>query len=74
MRYKSGQLENGKWAVMKNSKRYFTNSVCDTKEEADIEAVRRSAQWYNDKMHGCFEWLTEHDKDFNPNDPRAILC
>ena len=45
MKYKAGQLNDGKWAVLTGSK-YFTESVTDSKQAAERDALIRSMQWY----------------------------
>lgn len=50
MKYKARQLNSGKWAVFANTKEYFTDTVRETKLQADAEALRQSAIWYRDMM------------------------
>jgi hypothetical protein len=45
MKYKSGQLTDGKYAVFAGSK-YFTRTVTDTKDKADKQAFIESIRWH----------------------------
>ena len=54
MKYKAGQLNNGKWAVLTGSK-YFTESVTDSKQAAERDALIRSMQWHYEKSIEAWE-------------------
>tara|TARA_B100002019_G_scaffold206152_1_gene178910 strand:- start:3215 stop:3433 length:219 start_codon:yes stop_codon:yes gene_type:complete len=49
MKYKSGQLTNGKYAVFAGSK-YFTDTITDTKDKADKLAIVESLLWHQRQM------------------------
>ena len=59
MKYKANQLSSGKWAVFANRKQYFTDTVRETKQEADAEALRQSAIWYRNMMDEAHQRLEE---------------
>lgn len=67
MKYKAGQLNNGKWAVF-TGRKYFPNTVCDSENDAHIQACEMSARWYQDKMDECArEWEKAHRKNGKRN-------
>ena len=60
----TGGENTGKWAVSsKQGKRYFTNSIVDTKEEAIELSIIRSLTFYYDLSRKLY---TKLEKDY-PN-------
>ena len=58
-RLKSGELE-GKWAVFTGTK-FFVDSLCDTENEAKIQACEYSAHWLQTQMDDCrANWEDAH--------------
>jgi len=49
MKYNAKQLNNGQWAVF-NGKQYFPHTVADTKEDAHIWAIKKSAIWHQQQL------------------------
>jgi hypothetical protein len=49
MKYNAKQLSNGKWAVFAG-KQYWPSTVSETKEEAHIWAIKKSAIWHRDQL------------------------
>lgn len=76
MKYKAKKIEKGKnegkYAVF-TGKKYFTNSVTDNKEAAEVDALMRSGHWYNDQVLKIQEKLIELG-EVDPGDPRGWLC
>jgi hypothetical protein len=67
MKYKAGQLNDGTWAVLTGSK-YFTESLTDSKQAAERDALIRSMQWYYEKSveawdAGIDAGIIDHSED-----------
>ena len=80
MKYNAKQLtkqssNSGKWAVF-TGKQYFVDTLCDTKNEAVIQACEYSARWYQEQMDNCRELWEDTHRDsgkvdiFNDNATR----
>lgn len=58
MKYKVQDLYNGTYAVGYGKNKYFTNTICETFEEAQSLACEFSARWYQQQMDIChLEWI-----------------
>lgn len=63
LKCRPGQLSDGKWAVFKDKRTYYTDSVCDTEVEAKVKALEYSARYYQmhlDRCRDAWEQLTEN--------------
>ena len=49
MKYNAKQLNDGTWAVFEG-KQYWPHTVSETKEEAHLWAIKKSAIWHRSQM------------------------
>lgn len=64
MKYKVCLVESGKYAVDATRGKYFTNTVCDTRAEAEEQALIKSMQYYYDMAHEAYDRLqTLHENN-----------
>ena len=56
MKYIEKQIGAGQWAVH-SGKRYFTKTVCETREEAHIQALYMSSAWHGKQQDIIHEEL-----------------
>jgi hypothetical protein len=62
MKYKAGELSNGKYAVFVNKGEYFVSTVVDTMQEAEILALEHSARWYQKQIDSAWlEWVKKQE-------------
>lgn len=45
MKYNAKQLKSGEWAVF-TGRKYFTDTISNTQEEAHLRAIEKSAQYH----------------------------
>lgn len=74
MKYKAHKIATGKhagqFAVFKNSRAYFVNSVCESQIEADAIACSMSASWHQQQIDKCqdeWEKIQKSMGNENPN-------
>ena len=56
MKYKAGQLNNGKWAVLTGNK-HFPSTITENEQEAKERAIIMSMQWYQEQMDSAYDEL-----------------
>jgi hypothetical protein len=64
MKYKACELPNGMFAVDAGRGQYFTNTLCNTLEEAQEQAMIKSAIWHTtqiDKIEREWNKLTNRE-------------
>ena len=62
MKYKTTTLDNGHgtlYAVAVNKNEYFVNTLSDTLEQAEKQALIQSARWYQSQIDKCAKLLDD---------------
>lgn len=53
----SGQAPVEKWAVAASKGRHYADTVCDTRVDADEQAMLMSLRWYYDQARSVYDLL-----------------